>query len=111
MANPTKMTTNKPATMAATTTQQSIDLDDYRSYTIAHSGVDAAAGASTGTIFFSVQKPGESAPTVTATYAAGDNKGFVQSGFSVVISPECDVLHYKAIAGSPVFQIIPAPAN
>ena len=108
MANPTNINNEQPALVEATITQSSIDLDQYRAYTINHTGKSTAGTDATGAIVFAYQKPGESAPTITADYSAESNKCILGAAVSVVVPPECDVLHFKSASGSPVFQVVPA---
>lgn len=106
MANPTDMVNNKPAVFETGTTQDSINVDDYRFYTIKHLGVDAAGSADTDTVFYSFQNPGESVPSMTADFSAKGNKGVIKSGEAVIVG-ETDALHFITATGAPVVCIIP----
>ena len=90
------------ANVTASDMPAALPLDSDRSYTLSHNGVDVAGSAATTTIFLSVG-------TVTASYAAADDKIPLMAGTSIVVGPGLSSINFQTTSGSPTFIVLAGP--
>jgi len=101
MANPTELLSGF-ATLKATTTQQTLNLDPDRLYWLAHCGTIDDGTASDTPVYFAADDD------VVATSAEGANKLVLSANLMLAVGPGVSELSFKLAAGAadqPVFMI------
>lgn len=102
MPNPTSLT-DKPAVLQATTTEDSVQLQSDREYSIGHDGEQNDGTADSNTIYLSF------VADVDADESEGADKAKLISGRSLVVGPGVAVLKFATEAGSPTMTVVPGP--
>ncbi len=104
MANPTSID-NGFATIAASTSLQSLALNPLREYSLAHNGKDASGSDAAGLVVLST----EAAPV--ADWSEGSGRLQLPDGRSVTVGPGISQLYYVSAAGAPTIAVIAGSFN
>lgn len=100
----TTCTGEQPAIKAAGTSSPSITVNTRRTYTLIHTGVDAAGAAATGLVCIGIN-----AAPPAADWTEDNNKFPLAAGSAIVVGPYVQLIYLKAAAGAPMVSILPGP--
>lgn len=91
-----------PVMCSAGTTENTINLNPFRDYTIYHTSVTTTGGASTGVVFANMQ---DAAVTTTYGTSTGSGKVAIVSGGSFPVPPKTAVIRVKTASGSVALNV------
>lgn len=103
MANPTEAT-NRLCNLAASTSEQTINLDRHRLYAVLHNGIDVSESPDTNLVFLATDS------AVVADGSEGEDKAVLGFGAQIPLPPRTDTLRFRCAAGAPTFTLIPQRA-
>lgn len=106
LATVTAVTSEQPAIKASSSAGVSFTADPYRTYTLIHTGVDAAGAASTQLVCIGIN-----AAPAAADWTEDNNKFPLPSGSAVVVGPFAGVIYLKSASGAPMISILPSAQN
>jgi len=102
-ATVTAASNEQPALKASSTSGTSFTTDPYRTYTLVHTGKDAAGADATALVVIGV-----GANPAAADYTEDNNKFPLPSGASIVVGPYASPIYLRSASGAPMVGILPS---